>query len=553
MIRFTRLPVSLLLLLLVLFLSACGTREVYIVVTATPDPNATVPAAAPGEAESENPEEPTGPTAPTGATSVPSAETLVGGADPTLEPPPVEMGRIAFMGPYGEGGQIRSFLMNADGSGLRPVSEEFTESLFPVISPDGSQVLFAGNLNTDPDIFSMAMETGKSVNLTNSPGYDIQPAWSPDGKFIAFTSEREGGDVDLWVMEGDGNNPRRVAQTPGEDQLGSWSPDGERIAYSNKDELGESLWVVDVASGETTRLTENESGTDSAPAWSPDGETIAFYSLTTGGLPAIHTIRPDGSERAQITDSTLPTIAPIWSPDGEWLLYTTAVNGERYDLTALNLKTKQVHLIPEVQGVATSWRASSEPLPESDFTQGPKMTGLEVDPTVLENAYRRGSADAPVTIVEFSDYQCPFCRQWVNNTLPELESRIEDGTVQLLYVDFPLSIHPQAPAAAEAARCAGELGGDEAYWAMHDALFDSLDEWSGVAEPLPIFAQLASTSGVDGKELTACVESGRHSDEVQAGLNEGLRLGVSGTPTFIINGSRLVGAQPFEAFQPFLP
>ncbi|MGH2542605.1 MAG: thioredoxin domain-containing protein, partial [Ardenticatenaceae bacterium] len=405
----------------------------------------------------------------------------------------------------------------------------------------------------DPDIFVADVASGTTTNVTNTPGMDVQGIWSPDGQQIAFVSEREGGDRDIWLMEADGSNPRRITQALGEEQLGSWSPDGEQIVYSSKNELGESLWILDVASGESTTLTENSDGADSGPAWSPDGERIAFYSSSGDQVPQIFTIRPDGSDRQQVTDGPTPAVFPVWSPDGTRLLYTLVPGNNRYDLAALDMESQEVYSIPNVQGLGMGWRDVAEPLADTGLTQGPKQTGVEVSPEVLEAAYRKGSPDAPVTIVEFSDYQCPFCQRWFQDTYPQLQSYIEDGTVQLIFVDFPLNIHPQAPAAAQAARCAGELGGTEAYWQMHDALFESLSQWSGQEQPAPIFKQVADQAGLDGAAIQSCVESGRYEDEVQAGLREGTRLGVSGTPTFFINGERVVGAQPFESFARYLP
>ncbi|MGB0386869.1 MAG: thioredoxin domain-containing protein, partial [Ardenticatenaceae bacterium] len=323
------------------------------------------------------------------------------------------------------------------------------------------------------------------------------------------------------------------------------------IVYSNKDEVGDSLWIIDVASGESTRLTEMQDGGDSAPTWSPDGERIAFYSAPTGGLPNIFTIRPDGSERQQVSDGTFPTLFPIWSPDSQQLLYTVVKN-LRYQLYALDLESNQERLIPDLEGFATTWLATEERLADTGFTQGPKQSNVEVNPQVLEAAYRKGSPDAPLTIIEFSDYQCPFCQRWFNDTYPQLQSYIEDGTAQLIFVDFPLNIHPEAPAAHQAARCAGEFSGDDGYWTMHDALFNSLNRWGGQANPAAILKEVANEVGLDGEAIQSCVESERYKEQVDAGLREGLRLGVSGTPTFFVNGTRLVGAQPWSAFEPFL-
>lgn len=537
-------------LLLMLLLGACGKeRIVYVPVTVTPGGSAETGSAtepeAPTTGESETPAETL--TQP----ELPSLGTGVAVPNSDLALPSGEKGRIAFMGPYGQSNAMHAFVVNSDGTGLKSVSEELGEGYFPSLSPDGSHVIFVSNTTVDPDIFSVEVATNKSVNLTGKPGFDNQPVWSPDGKQIAFVTDREGGDVDPWVMNADGSEARRLARTPGEDKMGSWSPDGTQLVFSNQDELGESLWLIDVASGETSRLTEQQGGNDTAPAWSPNGELIAFYSVSNGGTPVIFTISPDGNDRKQLTDSAVASLFPVWSPDGEWLIYTT-ISGDRRDVTAMNLASNETRTLPDIQGFATSWAEADQPLADTGFTQGPKQTGVEVDPAVLADAYRIGDDNAPIKIVEFSDYQCPFCQRWVNDVYPQLKAHIEDGTVQLIYVDFPLNIHPQAPAAAQAARCAGELAGADGYWTMHDALFASLAQWNGQATPAPIFSQVASGAGLDGRAIQSCVESGKFASQVDAGLREGTRLGITGTPTFFINGDRLVGAHPWETFQTYI-
>lgn len=548
--RFAIVP--LLVLLAALLLSGCVQEKiVYVPVTVTPGGET---AATGGEAtvplppESAPESEPAAPaaTAEPAATAAPANGGVAQPAQGNL--PPASIGRIAFMGPLGQNSVMQVFVANADATGLTSVSEELGEGYFPTLSPDGAKVAFVSNTSVDPDIYLVDIASGESTNLTAKPGFDNQPVWSPDGSQIAFVTDRDGGDIDIWVMDADGANPRRLARTSGEDKLGGWSPDGTQIVYSNQNEIGESLWVVDVESGETTRLTTQEQGSDTAPKWSPDGELIAYYSAPTSGIPTVYTIRPDGSEQSQVTDGVNPALFPVWSPDSQWLLYTS-ISGDSRNLAALNVASNEVVNLPDVQGFPTSWAATGELLADTGFSQGPRQSGVQVDPQVLEAAYKKGDPNAPITIVEFSDYQCPFCQRWVSQTYPQMQPFIEDGTVQLIFVDFPLNIHPQAPAASEAARCAGELGGSDAYWMMHDVLFDGLNAWSGQSQPAPIFNQLASQAGLDGKAIQSCVESGRFAADVEAGLREGIRLGVTGTPTFFVNGERLVGAQPWEAFQ----
>jgi protein-disulfide isomerase len=163
-----------------------------------------------------------------------------------------------------------------------------------------------------------------------------------------------------------------------------------------------------------------------------------------------------------------------------------------------------------------------------------------------------GSADAPVTIVEFSDYQCPFCQRFFATTLPVLRrDYIDSGKVRYVFRDYPIDqLHPQARKAAEAAHCAGERG---KYWEMHDALFRN----SGALAP-PQLAEHARAVGLDGAKFEECLSSGRHSARVQRGLVDGAAAGVQGTPGFVIGrtkagvvveGVPIRGAQSIETFR----
>jgi protein-disulfide isomerase len=169
----------------------------------------------------------------------------------------------------------------------------------------------------------------------------------------------------------------------------------------------------------------------------------------------------------------------------------------------------------------------------------------------LGDAPVKGDPDAPVTIVEYSDYQCPFCERHFNETLPGLtQNYIDTGKVRYVFKDFPLSqIHPQAAKAAEAARCVGEAGGDELYWEMHDLLFEGQAAWSGNPAAAAIFKTYAGELGLDQAAFDACLDSGRYAAAVQSDLTEGAGFGVSGTPAFFINGQPLSGAQPYQVFE----
>jgi len=157
-----------------------------------------------------------------------------------------------------------------------------------------------------------------------------------------------------------------------------------------------------------------------------------------------------------------------------------------------------------------------------------------------DGTFVRGAKDAPVTIVEFSDFQCPFCKSATNTVKQVLDKY--PGKVKLVFRDFPIpSLHPAAPKAHEAARCAADQG---KFWEYHDVLFEKSPKQS--PEDLK---QYAKDLKLDTNAFTQCLDSGKHEAAVNKDIQEGSGLGVTGTPTFFINGRQLVGSQPITAFQ----
>ena len=151
----------------------------------------------------------------------------------------------------------------------------------------------------------------------------------------------------------------------------------------------------------------------------------------------------------------------------------------------------------------------------------------------------RGRADAPVTIVEFADYQCPFCGR-VEPTITELRKTYGDK-IRFVYRHYPLPSHPNARPAAEAAQCAAEQG---QFWQYYEKLFADQTKLSDDG-----LKSSASALGMDMPRFTACVDSHKYKDRVETDIRDGNDAGVSGTPAFFINGRMLTGAQPFDAFK----
>jgi protein-disulfide isomerase len=177
------------------------------------------------------------------------------------------------------------------------------------------------------------------------------------------------------------------------------------------------------------------------------------------------------------------------------------------------------------------------PVVEAPVTAEPQYTRYNI-PT--NGFYALGPADAPITIVEFSDYQCPFCRRWHDQVYENLLASYP-GKIKFVYRNLPLtSIHPDAQGAAEAAMCAGE---QNVYWQYHDKLFSSEVLGSGA------YTQYAKDLNLDMTAFENCISTEKYKAAIQADSDFALNLGVSSTPTFFINGLAIVGAQPIDVFK----
>ena len=191
-------------------------------------------------------------------------------------------------------------------------------------------------------------------------------------------------------------------------------------------------------------------------------------------------------------------------------------------------------------GIAQTSLASGQvsgPIAEAPVTQQAQYTRYDI-PT--ENSYAIGPADAPITIVEFSDYQCPFCRRWHAEVYKPLLAAYP-GKIRLVYRNLPLtSIHPDALAAAEAAMCAGE---QDVYWKYHDKLFGSESLGNNV------YIQYAQELGLNMPTFEACISNHKYQKAIETDSDFAINLGVRSTPTFFINGLAIVGAQPLDVFK----
>jgi Tol biopolymer transport system component len=240
------------------------------------------------------------------------------------------------------------FVMNADGSNLRQLTTDPVTSLSlignnywdsdPAWSPDGQQIAFMTARNNtmwsyvDCDIYIMNAD-GSNPHLwfaSNYAGIDYEPAWSPDGNWIAFGSGGKGSSRNIYVLPvGAGSGGGAVTHFDGANVAApSWSPDAERLVFG-KNDLGQELseiYVVGVdGSGLTVLTTLNARSTD--PAWSPDGRKILFQS-NVSGLNNIYVMNPDGTGLTQLTKDAGDNYSPNWSPDGRRIIFSSTRLGD---------------------------------------------------------------------------------------------------------------------------------------------------------------------------------------------------------------------------------
>ena len=199
---------------------------------------------------------------------------------------------------------------------------------------------------------------------------------------------------------------------------------------------------------------------------------------------------------------------------------------------------KQVNQVPKAgqQGEENTQPEESEAQVLGEQSQQAMVQGA----TVV-----KGNPGAKVTIVEFSEYQCPYCARYANDTLIQIMNTYGDN-IYYVWRDLPLGFHQNAVPAALAARCAGDQG---KYWEMHDQLFINQADWTKEENPQTTFANYALAIGLDVNQFTTCVQNQTFKSEIENDLQLGRQLGVQATPTFFINGQKVAGAHPFEVFK----
>ena len=204
---------------------------------------------------------------------------------------------------------------------VRPSVDEF----FPAWSPDGRRLAFTSERDGIREIYVMDPDGSNQVNLTVSPAADFLPDWSPDGRKIAFVSNRD-GPHEVYVMDADGGNQKRLTGGPAVDTSPAWSPDGARIAFVSNRSLNEDIFVMNADGSGQTNVTNSPLFSDLFPDWSPDGSKIAFSSDRDGSAD-IYVMNADGTDIVRLTSSDAFDAFPDWSPDSDKIAFTSDRDG----------------------------------------------------------------------------------------------------------------------------------------------------------------------------------------------------------------------------------
>ncbi|MGD2061974.1 MAG: Tol-Pal system beta propeller repeat protein TolB [Nitrospirota bacterium] len=251
------------------------------------------------------------------------------------------------------------FILDYDGENPRKVVSNGNLNLMPDWSPDGKYIAFTSYLKANPDLFVLDLQRAMIKRISRRAGVNMSPDWSPDGSQIALTMTR-GSSTDIYVMNRNGTDRRQLTRELGVAVGPTWSPDGKQIAFISDRTGTPQLYVIDVARRKNHRLSF-DGAYFANPEWSPDGQRIAYAKVNGAGFD-IYTIRADGTHVQLVTDAPGSHEHPSWSPNGSYLVYQTTRHAQP-SLYIQNVRTGDRRRItpPNVAATSPSWGPAQQP------------------------------------------------------------------------------------------------------------------------------------------------------------------------------------------------
>jgi TolB protein len=221
-------------------------------------------------------------------------------------------------------GHKEIYVMDYDGQSLQQITNDRSIALSPAWSPDLRYLLYTSYMAHNPDLHILDLTTGKRGMLSGWPGVNMAAEWAPDGKRIALVLSKD-GNAEIYTADRQGKNLRRLTNSRAIDCSPSWSPDGREVAFTSDRSGTPQLYIMNADGSRVRRLT-HEGGLNDLAAWSPRGDRIAFVSRINGHFQ-VCTSNPDGTDRQQLTTSVGDNESPSWSPDGRHIVFSSTRSG----------------------------------------------------------------------------------------------------------------------------------------------------------------------------------------------------------------------------------
>lgn len=244
-------------------------------------------------------------------------------------------------------GNFEIYSMTADGKNVKNLTNSNALDFWSSWSPDGKYILFYSNRDGNNEIYRMDADGKNPINLSNHSSNDYLPEWSPDGKKIAFTSDRDHKSREIYTMNVDGSDIVRVTNNEFFEECPNWTIDGSKLLFTRQIKepndtshaANGEIFIMDSDGKNQKRLTFKK-GYDSGAKFSPDGKKIAFYGPAEDGNFEIFLMNSDGSNIINLSNDILEDYSPSWSPDGNWIAYTSGTSTQ-YDVWLINVGTKK--------------------------------------------------------------------------------------------------------------------------------------------------------------------------------------------------------------------